>query len=116
MTRKSLRVFDYKSVPEKLPPSKHATGDIDALDIAIDGFWNEEIRKLMQPIGHPSSKRFFIQQYQAVLLIQAEASLKGMDKIAKADIWKMMTSLRRVAHRRGIAPKQLLISMRAAAE
>jgi hypothetical protein len=116
MTRKSLTVYNYREVPEKLPPSKHQTGFIDALDIAIEGFWNEEIRKFMQPIGHPQSKRFFIQQYQAVQIIQAEAALKGMDLVAKADVWKLMSALRRVANRRGIAPRQLLASTRVAAE
>lgn len=116
MTRKSMTVYNYREVPEQIPPSKHKVGFIDALDTAIDNFWTEDIRKLMQPIGHPQSKRFFIQQYQAVQLIKAEAALKGLDLIAKADVWKLMSSLRRVAHRRGIAPTQLLMSTRMAAE
>ena len=115
MTRTSL-IYAYHPVPEQLPPSKHKVVFIDALDIAIESFWNEEIRKLMQPIGHPQSKRFFIQQYQAVQAIQAEAALKGADVIAKADVWKLMSSLRRVAHRRNISPAKLLMSTRVAAE
>lgn len=116
MTRKNLRIYNYNSVPEQLPPSKHKTGDIDALDAALEGFWTEDIRKLMQPIGHPQSKRFFIQQYEAARLIQDAAAKRGLTSISEANVWKVMSSLRRVAHRRGIAPKQLLLSTRIAAE
>ena len=39
-----------------------------------------------------------------------------MDSIAKYDDWTLMSALRRVAHRRGIAPRQLLSSTQMAAE
>lgn len=110
MSRKNLTVYNYYGVPEHLPASTRKTGFIDALDANIDNLWNEDIRKLCQPIGHPNSKRFFIQQYQAVQLLQAAASLKGLEIISKADVWKMMSALRRVAARRGISPRQLLIT------
>jgi hypothetical protein len=70
----------------------------------------------MQPIGHPQSKRFFIQQYKAAQLIKKSASETGLVSIASADDWTLMSALRRVAHRRGIAPKQLLMSTVRAAE
>ena len=114
--KKSLRVYDYREVPEALPGSKHKPKFIDMLDGNIDVLWNDDIRKLMQPVGHPSSKRFFIQQYQAVQIIQAEASLKGLAMISNADVWTLMSALRRVAHRRGIAPQQLLKLAAIAAE
>jgi hypothetical protein len=114
--RKSLVVYHYHPVPENLPESKHKATFIDGLDARIEDLWTPEIRELMQPIGHPSSKRFFIQQFKAAQLIKAGANEKGWATIAKTDDWALMTALRRVAHRRGIAPTQLLMSMRAAAE
>jgi hypothetical protein len=115
MTRKSL-IYAYHPVPDQLPASKHQTGFIDSLDTAIEGLWTPEIKELMQPIGHPQSKRFFIQQYKAMLLIKVGAKAKGMFSIANSDDWKLMSALRRVAHRRGIAPMQLLVTAQKAAE
>jgi hypothetical protein len=108
MTRKSL-VYNYHPI-ETLPPSNHKTGFIDTLDAAIEGLWTPEIKALMQPIGHPASKRFFIQQYKAAQLIKEGASAAGLVSLAKADDWALMSALKRVAHRRGIAPRQLLTS------
>ena len=116
MTRKSITVYNYRDVPEKLPPSKHTATPIDKLDGDIERYWNEDIRKLMQPIGHPQSKRFFIQQYQAALLIQARASTAGDTSTSEMDVWRLMTILRRVADRRSISPRRLLVSTRIAAE
>ena len=114
--RKSLKVYEYLPVPDQLPASTRASSFLDMLDGAIDGLWTPEIKMLMQPVGHPQSKRFFIQQYHAVQLLQAEAAVKGITAIEKADVWKLMSALRRVAHRRGIAPQQLLIGGKIAAE
>ena len=116
MTRKSIVVYHYHPVPERLPESKHKASFIDGLDAHIEELWTPEIRELMQPIGHPQSKRFFIQQYKAAQLIKAEANTRGWTTIAKTDDWALMSAMRRVAHRRGIAPKQLLMSQRHAAE
>jgi hypothetical protein len=85
------------------------------LDSVIESLWSEEIRRLMQPIGHPSSKRYFIQQYHAVQLLKAEATAKGVTWVGDADEWTLMSALRRVANRRGISPKHLLISTTAKA-
>jgi hypothetical protein len=112
--RKSLIVYAYHPVPEQPPASKHKTGFIDALDASIDVLWSPEIRDLMQPIGHPQSKRFFIQQYKAAGLIKEGAKVKGVFSIADADDWALMSALRRVAHRRGISPQQLLVTAQAA--
>ena len=116
MTRRSMIVYNYHPVPEHIPASTKKTGFIDSLDASIEGFWTPEIRELMQPIGHPASKRFFIQQYKAAQLIKEAAGAAGLVSISKTDDWSLMSALRRVAHRRGIAPKQLLMSTRAAAE
>jgi hypothetical protein len=109
MTRKSL-IYSYHPVPDQIPPTRHKTGFIDTLDTSIEEYWNPEIRALMQPIGHPSSKRFFIQQYKAAQLLKAAAAEKGVKSLAEADDWALMSALKRVANRRGIAPRQLLIS------
>ena len=116
MTRRSMITYNYRAVPEQLPASTRKTGFIDALDAAIEGMWNPELHDLMQPIGHPQSKRFFIQQYQAAMLIQAQAAKNGLITLSKTDPWSLMSALRRVAHRRGISPKQLLMSTVKAAE
>ena len=116
MTRKSLVVYHYHPVPERLPESAHKATFIDGLDARIEDLWTPQIRELMQPIGHPSSKRFFIQQYEAARLVQQGAKEKGWTALFETNVWTLMTALRRVAHRRGIAPKQLLMSTRAAAE
>ena len=109
MTRKSL-VYSYRPVQDQLPASKHKTGVIDQVDAAIESLWTPDIKKLMHPIGHPQSKRFFIQQYEASKLIQEGASEKGLFSITNLDVWTLMSALRRVAHRRGISPTQLLKS------
>ena len=71
----------------------------------------------MQPIGHPASKRFFIQQYKAAQLIKEAAGAAGLVSISKTDDWSLMSALRRAAHRRGISnSKQLPASTRAVAE
>lgn len=116
MTRKSLIVYNYHPVPEQLPASKHKTGVIDTVDAAIESLWTADIRTLMQPIGHPQSKRFFIQQYKAAQAIKEGAKEKGIFAISNLDDWALMSALRRVAHRRGIAPTQLLVTRQAAAE
>jgi len=108
MSRRNLTIYTYNTVPTELPPSRHKTTLLDTLDSHIDDLWDEDIRKQMQPIGHPSSKRFFIQQYHAVQLLQAKAALKGITSVSNGDVWMLMSALRRVAHRRGIAPRQLL--------
>jgi hypothetical protein len=110
MTRRSMIVYNYHPVPAQLPASQRKGTFIDALDVAIEGIWNPEIQALMQPIGHPQSKRFFIQQYKAAGLIKTAAKAKGMFTIANSDDWALMSALRRVAHRRGISPRQLLIT------
>ena len=76
MTRRSMIVYSYHPVPDQLPASTRKTGFIDSLDASIEGFWTPEIKELMQPIGHPQSKRFFIKLYKAAQLIKegAEAS------------------------------------------
>lgn len=112
--RKSVVVYSYHPVPDQLPASRHKTGFIDSLDTAIEGVWTPEIKDLMQPIGHPQSKRFFINQYKAVQLIKAGAKAKGLFTIANSDDWTLMSALRRVAHRRGISPKLLRITAQAA--
>ena len=109
MTRKSL-VYSYRPVPDQLPASKHKTGVIDTLDAAIESLWTPDIKNKMQPLGHPQSKRFFIQQYEAAKLIQEGASEKGLFSITNLDIWTLMKALRRVADRRGISPAKLLKS------
>ena len=117
MTRKSLTVYNYRAVPDVLPTSRRKSGFIDSLDTAIEGIWSPALQDFMQPIGHPQSKRFFIQQYQAAMLIQTEAAKKGLTSLSSTDPWTLMSALRRVAHRRGIAPTQLLMSTtKAAAE
>jgi hypothetical protein len=116
MTRRNLRVYEYREVPEELPPSKRKTTIVDSLDSSIENFWNEEIRQLMQPIGHPQSKRYFIQQYQAATKIKAMASKQGVYAVSSASEWALMSALRRVAHRRGITPKDLLKLTAIAAE
>ena len=115
MTRKSLTVYNYNAVPDRLPASRKKGTFIDALDAAIEGIWNPQLQELMQPIGHPQSKRFFIKQYQAAMLIQTEADKKGLISLSSTDPWTLMSALRRIAHRRGISPKQLLISTTLAA-
>ena len=109
MTRKSL-VYSYRPVPDQLPASKHKTGVIDVLDAAIESLWTPDIKAKMQPLGHPQSKRFFIQQYEAAKLIQEGASEKGLFSVTNLDIWTLMKALRRVADRRGISPTKLLKS------
>ena len=115
MTRKSLIVYNYHAVPDQIPASRKKGSDIDALDASIEGIWSPELQSLMQPIGHPQSKRFFIKQYQAAMLIQTEAAKKGLTSLSSMDPWTLMSALRRVAHRRGISPTQLLMSTRKAA-
>ena len=115
MTRKSL-AYNYHPVPNQLPASKHKTGPVDFLDACIETMWTPEIKAFMQPVGHPQSTRFIIQQYQAALLIKEDAGATGMSSIANMDIWSIMSTLRRVAHRRGISPRQLLTSSIKAAE
>ena len=108
MTRKSMIVYSYHPVPDQLPASNKKTGFINSLDASIEGLWTPKIKELMQPIGHPQSKRFFIQQYEAANLIKEGAKAKGLASISNTDVWTLMSGLRRVAHRRGIAPRQLL--------
>ena len=115
MTRKSLIVYNYHAVPDQLPASRKKGTFIDGLDAAIDEIWSPALQGFMQPVGHPQSKRFFIQQYQAAMLIQAEAAKKGLTSLSSTDPWTLMSALRRVAHRRGIAPTQLLMSTTSAA-
>ena len=75
MTRKSMIVYNYHPVPDQLPASNIKGSFIDALDAAIEGLWSPEIKVLMQPIGHPQSKRFFINQYKAAGLTKATPRL-----------------------------------------
>jgi hypothetical protein len=116
MTRRNLTVYNYRQIPDHIPASKRTIGVIDSLDGAIENLWTPEIKELMNPIGHPNSKRFFIQQYKAATLLKVEANAKGLPSIGKMDEWALMSALRRVAARRGISPKQLLISTAVAAE
>ena len=108
MTRRSMIIYAYHPVPEKLPASTRKSTPVDALDSTIEFLWTPEVKALMQPIGHPQSKRFFIQQYKAAGLIKDGAKAKGLFAIANTDEWTLMSALRRVAHRRGISPRQLL--------
>jgi hypothetical protein len=116
MSRRSLIVYNYHPVPEVLPPTTHKVTAIDLLDAQIDPLWNAELAKLMQPVGHPHSKRFFIQQYKAAQLLKTAAKAKGAFSIANMDDWALMSALRRVANRRGISPRQLLVTHAVAAE
>jgi hypothetical protein len=109
MTRNSL-VYSYHPVPEQLSASSRKVKLTDTVDVAVEKYWNREIRELMQPVGHPSSKRFFLKQVKAAHLLKGLAETAGDTSIANADEWAMIAALKRVAHRRGFSPRQLLIS------
>ena len=106
--RKNLRVYEYNDVPDQLPASSHKARFADTLDANIESLWTPEIKVLMHPVGHPNSKRYFIQQYKAAQLIKTGAKAKGIFAIANADDWTLIAALLRVSARRGIAPRQLL--------
>ena len=112
MTRSNHHlVYSYHPIPPVIPPSKHSVGIIDALDVAVENEY-ETVREFLAPIGHPNSKRYFLQLYKATQVLKAKANDNGVAIIAKADDFTLIKTLKRVTARRGISPRQLLIGAR----
>ena len=112
MTRSNHHlVYSYHPIPPVIPPSKHSVGIIDALDVAVENEY-ETVRDFLIPIGHPNSKRYFLQLYKASQVLKAKAKDTGVSVIADADDFTIIRALKRVTTRRGISPRQLLIGAR----